>query len=168
MRKTTTWIVIVLSWALWLGCLYDPYDYESSPGGDTASTGAYSVEAGWMAGDVPTVGNFEGDAYEIEASSYAVTLHTGERGGDHDGWAMTRLYVDMEDIASATEMTTVEATSATGCSGPSHGDWDWDTSTTDVTVTVQPGATEDQREVYFESDFGGETQTQGGFTVNVR
>jgi hypothetical protein len=171
MRKTTTWVVFGCSWVLWLGCLYEPYEdggsYTAAEVDGVGRSASYSVEAGWLAGDVPRVGEFEADAYDIEVNDYSVTLHTGERGGDHDGWAMTRLTLDLADVAAVTETTEIRVLSALGCTGPTHGDWDWDDSTDNVRVTVMPGATENEREVFFESDFD-RGQTRGGFTVRIR
>lgn len=171
MRKASTWIVIVSSWALWLGCLYDPVSTGGSSsvtGDDVASSGSYVVEQGSLSGDLPVVGDFDADAYQIDASNTSVTLHAGSRGGDFDGWAMTRLYVDLDEVFASSEMTVLEEQSATGCSGGTHGDWDWDRPTNDVVVTVQPGATEQERLVTFEADYPDGSQSAGEFTVVAR
>lgn len=150
--------------------LYDPVGSGggSATGSDVGSSGAYVVEQGALSGDLPTVGSFDADAYQIDASNSSVTLHAGSRGGDFDGWAMTRLYLDLDEVMATSELTVMEGQSATGCSGRTHGDWDWDRPSDDVTVTVQPGATADERIVTFEADYADGVHSEGEFTVAAR
>jgi hypothetical protein len=167
--------VLGVSAAMWLGCLY-PDDYVEEtrevarPSGGAApeldavaSNGPYTVQQAWLAGDIPRVGAFEADAYQIDVSSGWLTLHVGRRGGQNFGWAMTRLEVGLADLAAGTRTPI----SAVACSGPTHGDWDWDESTDDVFVHVERGERENERIVYFETGYGREGQTRGGFTVII-
>ncbi|MGE0786545.1 MAG: hypothetical protein AB7S26_12815 [Sandaracinaceae bacterium] len=169
MRHLRLALALAVPSVLWLGCLYSPYG-SSGGGGDVASTGSYVVEDGWLSGELPTVGEFDGAAYEIDATDYSVTLHAGSRGGEFDGWAMNRVSLDLDQImltsATVDEPATMSNVDVTGCTGPQHDDWDWDTHTSTTTVTVTPSTVvEGARVVTFQADFGDGDVSQGGFTV---
>ncbi|GAB5549925.1 MAG: hypothetical protein RLP09_39105 [Sandaracinaceae bacterium] len=161
MKKLSTWVIVCASWALWLGCLYDPHE----SGGDVGRSEDFVVEDAWLSGQLPDVGTFDADAYEVDLDSDDVTIHVGARGGEDFGWAMTRLDLSVAELHATSG--TLRA-SATGCTGRSHGSWDWDRGTRDVRVTVQPGAYEQDRVVHFTAEFGDGQRAEGGFTVRPR
>ena len=123
MKKLSTWVIVCASWALWLGCLYDPHE----SGGDVGRSEDFVVEDAWLSGRLPDVGTFDADAYEVDLDSDDVTIHVGARGGEDFGWAMTRLDLSVAELHATSG--TLRA-SATGCTGRSHGSWDWDRGTT--------------------------------------
>ncbi|MEC7523827.1 MAG: hypothetical protein VYE22_28345 [Myxococcota bacterium] len=157
-KRARLWL-LALGPILWLGCLYPADD-------DYAESSDYLVEDAWLSGDLPDVGRFDADAYEVELGWDEVTLHAGRDGGDDFGWAMTRLALSVDELA---EMEgTQDGGWATGCSGPRHGSWDWDDSTSDVQVTVSPGPAAGERLVHFVADFGGGQRSEGGFILRPR
>lgn len=134
-----------------------------------------AIADAWLRGDMPTIGHFDTDAYEVthRATDFAssVTLHGA--GPDGSGWAMIRLTTHLEGGFGGAAFTPgARLTSenrdltATGCSGPSHGNWDFDRGG-DVTVLVEAGPTAQTRIIHYAASYPGGQTTEGNFTVHL-
>lgn len=182
MKKTLFSVVwVVTAGALATGCFFR-WDVEGESGGGswsepraTASSASYVVEEAWLEGEMRTVGNFSGDAYQIDYSRNAITIHTGARNGDHSGWAMIRLtsavpegfeseYFDPEAEIEAE----IPPVGALGCSGPSHGNWDFDGNARSVDVTVERGDRPGSRLIHFTAVYDGGQVTRGSALLVAR
>lgn len=175
----------VLSLSTLTGCFFlRPWDggdlreppvvNQPAPEGNTSDV---LISDAWLEGQMQTVGDFDTDAYEVqytgngdEWGNYAsITLHGA--GVDGTGWAMIRLetYLDggFEGDAFAPGAQLTSATGdidATGCSGPSHGNWDFD-GQGEVTVTVEEGPTPGSRVIHYEAFYRNGQVTRGSFQI---
>lgn len=156
-----------------VGCGYDFH----VPG--TGSAGTPLVEQAWLAGQMQTVGDFEGDVYEIEHyDDSSITLHAG-RGSF--GWVMIGLYTAEPDgfrsdaFAPGTHIESgiyddgsAGNTDAVGCSGPSHGNWDFDGGADNLVIDVEEGPEPGTRLFHFDATYTDGQHTEGGFVLRAR
>lgn len=134
------------------------------------------VENAWLGGDMNDIGEFTGDAYEVTYyggyGSSTITMHAGREGGDDFGWAMLALSTTDEEgfegdtFAPGSRLDTENGgLDATGCTGPSHGDWDFDGHAQRVEVEVEEGPIANSRLIHFRAYFDGEGVTEGSFVL---
>lgn len=133
------------------------------------------IENAWVGGQMTDIGTFEGDAYQADYSGgygySSLTLHAGARGGDDFGWAMIRLSTSdeggFESDNFAPGTTHTSGVQATGCTGPSHGNYDFDGGAQNVTISVEAGPTDNSRLFHYFAEFTTEGYTEGSFVLYI-
>ena len=172
MSQTITNLAVAFALASTVGCAYERHRDSSLRGTGSVSSGP--VESAWLAGEMETVGRFDGDAYQVDGSGSGrrLTIHAG-RGSF--GWVMIRLGTSDADGFSGDRFrpgahldSAAGVVYATGCSGPSHGDWDYDGPADRVVVDVEEGPEPGSRLFHFRADYSDGQHTEGGFVVNPR
>lgn len=166
----TTAMVCVLS-AL-TGCAMSHRDAANRGEGSVSTE---LVESAWLAGQMQTVGAFDGDAYQIDAWGGSITVHTGSLGGEFSGWAMFQLSTSDPDGFDAeifepgsTLRLGEDDIDAIGCSGPAHGNYTFDGPATELELQVDEGPTPGSRLFRFFARYPDGQHVEGAFVYNPR